>query len=134
MPFGKVDTEPVYLTQMKDLLKRHPKTHDHLGPHRPRADRPSRAGVGGGRRAPPTHLEILDGMLTDPSLRHVDFDISWDEVAKYAVSSPEVDRARGHASSTSTPTDSSSAPTPSRRPARSRTTRSSTCGLRFGSG
>ena len=28
-------------------------------------------------------------MLTDPALAHVDFDISWDEVAKYAVASPE---------------------------------------------
>jgi hypothetical protein len=28
-------------------------------------------------------------MLADPSLAHVHFDISWDEVAKYAVSSPE---------------------------------------------
>ena len=28
-------------------------------------------------------------MLDDPTLRHVSFDISWDEVAKYVVSSPE---------------------------------------------
>jgi hypothetical protein len=28
-------------------------------------------------------------MLADPSLRHVNFDISWDEVAKYAVATPE---------------------------------------------
>ncbi len=28
-------------------------------------------------------------MLEDPTLSHVDFDISWDEVAKYAVASPE---------------------------------------------
>jgi hypothetical protein len=28
-------------------------------------------------------------MIADPSLSHVYFDISWDEVAKYAVSSPE---------------------------------------------
>jgi len=39
---------------------------------------------------PPTHLQILEGMLTDPALGHVAFDISWDEVAKYAVSAPEV--------------------------------------------
>jgi hypothetical protein len=32
-------------------------------------------------------------MLTDPSLSHVAFDISWDEVAKYAVASPQsIDR------------------------------------------
>ena len=28
-------------------------------------------------------------MLTDPALDHVYFDISWDEVAKYAVATPE---------------------------------------------
>jgi len=28
-------------------------------------------------------------MLTDPSLSHVSFDISWDEVAKYAIATPE---------------------------------------------
>ena len=28
-------------------------------------------------------------MLTDPAFAHVSFDISWDEVAKYAVATPE---------------------------------------------
>jgi hypothetical protein len=28
-------------------------------------------------------------MIKDPAFRHVNFDISWDEVAKYAVASPE---------------------------------------------
>jgi predicted TIM-barrel fold metal-dependent hydrolase len=28
-------------------------------------------------------------MLEDPKLKHLNFDISWDEVAKYAVASPE---------------------------------------------
>ena len=51
MPFGKIDTEPVYLRQMKALLTRHPKTtiiwaHTGSGSHRP-----PRTGVGGGRRA-----------------------------------------------------------------------------------
>ena len=32
-------------------------------------------------------------MINDPTLAHVYYDISWDEVAKYAVSSPEsIDR------------------------------------------
>jgi predicted TIM-barrel fold metal-dependent hydrolase len=90
MPFGKVDTEPIYLTQMKDLLKRHPKStiiwaHTGLG----RIVRPVQVSAEAAERTP-THLQILEGMLNDPSLRHVAFDISWDEVAKYAVSSPEV--------------------------------------------
>ena len=28
-------------------------------------------------------------MVTDPGLRHAGFDISWDEVGKYAIASPE---------------------------------------------
>jgi predicted TIM-barrel fold metal-dependent hydrolase len=90
VPFGKLDTEPVYLAQMKALLKRHPKAaiiwaHTGLG----RIVRPVQVSAGAAER-PPTHLEILAGMLADPALAHVVFDISWDEVAKYAVSSPEV--------------------------------------------
>jgi hypothetical protein len=89
MPFGKVDTEPVYLTQMKGLLKRHPKTtiiwaHTGLG----RIVRPVQVSAEAAERTP-THLQILEGLLNDRSLGHVVFDISWDEVAKYAVSSPE---------------------------------------------
>jgi hypothetical protein len=90
MPFGKIDTAPVYLAQTKALLKRHPKAsiiwaHTGLG----RIVRPVQVSAEAAER-PPTHLEILEGMLTDPALSHVAFDISWDEVAKYAVSSPEV--------------------------------------------
>ena len=36
--------------------------------------------------------EIVESILSDPTLSHVYFDISWDEVAKYAVSSPEAIR------------------------------------------
>ncbi|MEN8131249.1 MAG: hypothetical protein ABFS45_13860, partial [Pseudomonadota bacterium] len=37
----------------------------------------------------PEHIRIVEEMLTDPALNHVYFDISWDEVAKYAVAMPE---------------------------------------------
>jgi hypothetical protein len=89
MPFGKVDAEPVYLTQTQALLKRHPNAaiiwaHTGLG----RIVRPVQVSAEAAER-PPTHLEILEGVLKDPSLRHVVFDISWDEVAKYAITSPE---------------------------------------------
>jgi hypothetical protein len=91
MPFGKVDQEPIYLAQMKALLKRHPKAsiiwaHTGLG----RIVRPAQ--VSGGVEAterPPLHVEIVESIVKDPAMRHVNFDISWDEVAKYAVSSPE---------------------------------------------
>jgi hypothetical protein len=90
MPFAKTDAEPVYLSQMKALLKRHPKTtiiwaHTGLG----RIVHPVKVSAEAAERTP-THLDIVDGILDDPALRHVSFDISWDEVAKYAVSSPEV--------------------------------------------
>ena len=91
MPFAKTDAEPVYLTQTKALLKRHPKTviiwaHTGLG----RVVHPVQlsAAAGAAERSP-NHIEIIEQMLSDPALSHLYFDISWDEVAKYAVRTPE---------------------------------------------
>jgi hypothetical protein len=92
MPFAKAGAEPVYLTQMKDLLRRHPKTTiiwAHLGLGRVVHPVQAQASASTTERNP-THGEIVEAMLNDPTLGHVYFDISWDEVAKYAVSSPEV--------------------------------------------
>src|SRR4051794_27638633 len=89
MPFAKTDTEPVYLTQMKALLKRHPRTAiiwAHLGLGR--VVHPVQVSAEAAERNP-TYLQIVDAMLNDPALRHVSFDISWDEVAKYAVATPD---------------------------------------------
>jgi hypothetical protein len=36
----------------------------------------------------PGHIGLIEGILADPSLAHVNFDISWDEVAKYVVATP----------------------------------------------
>jgi hypothetical protein len=89
VPFAKTNAEPVYLSQMKALLKRHQGAtiiwaHIGLG----RIVHPVQASAEAAER-PPTQLEIVEAMIADPELRHVNFDISWDEVAKYAVSSPE---------------------------------------------
>jgi hypothetical protein len=89
MPFAKADTEPVYLTQMKALLRRHPKAtiiwaHVGLG----RIVHPVQTSAESAERAP-TQFELVEAMLKDPTLAHVSFDISWDEVAKYAVASPQ---------------------------------------------
>ena len=70
-------------------------------------------------------------MLTDPALAHVVFDISWDEVAKYAVSSPDTS-ARVAAMLNRFRIGSCSAPTPWRPRARRPITGSSTCGRQFG--
>jgi predicted TIM-barrel fold metal-dependent hydrolase len=90
MPFAKTDVEPVYLTQTKALLRRHPKStviwaHTGLG----RVVRPTQVSADAAERSP-NHLQILEEMLADPGLAHVSFDISWDEVAKYAVARPDV--------------------------------------------
>ena len=89
VPFAKTDAQPVYLDQMKALLRRHPKTtiiwaHIGLG----RIVHPVRVSAESAERSA-THVGMVEAMLDDPSLRHVSFDISWDEVAKYAIASPE---------------------------------------------
>jgi hypothetical protein len=89
MPFAKTDAEPVYLAQMKALLRRHPKTSiiwAHLGLGR--IVHPVQVSADAAERSP-SQMQIVEAMLTDPGLRHVAFDISWDEVAKYAVASPQ---------------------------------------------
>jgi Amidohydrolase len=89
VPFAKADAEPAYLTQMKALLRRHPKTtiiwaHVGLG----RIVHPIQISAEAAERNP-TQFAIVEAMLTDPAFAHVSFDISWDEVAKYAVATPE---------------------------------------------
>ena len=91
MPFAKTGAEPVYLTQMKDLLRRHPKTTiiwAHLGLGRVVHPVEGQASTGPAERSP-RFKEIVDSILRDPNYSHVYFDISWDEMAKYAVSTPE---------------------------------------------
>jgi hypothetical protein len=89
MPFARQNAEPVYLAQMKALLARHPRAaiiwaHVGLG----RIVHPVQSSAESAERSP-TQMEIVEAMLTDPALRHVHFDISWDEVAKYAVATPD---------------------------------------------
>ncbi len=70
---------PIYLEPMKEVLKRHPKTTI-IWAH-----------VGMGRVIRPVkdHGAIVSQILADPTMSHVNFDISWSEVAKYLTSSPE---------------------------------------------
>ena len=94
MPFAKQGTEPVYLAQMKDLLRRHRDAtiiwaHMGLG----RVVSPVRTGASASAtERNPNFGEIVEGMLKDPTLSHVSFDISWDEVAKYLLATPETTR------------------------------------------
>ncbi len=93
VPIAKPNAEPVYLTQMKDLLRRHQQTtiiwaHIGLG----RIVHPvgyGSASTSESSDRPPNHIEIVKAILDDPEFSHVYFDISWDEVAKYIVRTPE---------------------------------------------
>jgi predicted TIM-barrel fold metal-dependent hydrolase len=91
MPFARQGAAPAYLEQMKALLKRHPKTTiiwAHIGLGRIVHPVTPSAAVAAAERSP-GQLGIVEDILTDPAFRHVSFDISWDEVAKYAIASPE---------------------------------------------
>jgi predicted TIM-barrel fold metal-dependent hydrolase len=76
MPFAKDGTEPIYLGQLKALFRRHPR-NTFIWAH-----------TGLGRIVHPVenHAQMVRAIVEDPGLRHVNFDISWTEVAKYLVS------------------------------------------------
>jgi predicted TIM-barrel fold metal-dependent hydrolase len=91
MPFAKAGAEPVYLTQMKDLLRRHPNTTiiwAHIGLGRIVRPVEGQATEDTAERSS-AYQEIVEQLVSDPTLNHVYYDISWDEVAKYAIASPE---------------------------------------------
>jgi len=71
--------QPIYLSQMQSLIKRHPKTII-IWAH---------TGVGRVVRPLKGHAAILESMLKDPAFANLYFDISWTEVAKYIVATSE---------------------------------------------
>lgn len=79
VPFAKEGVEPAYAKRIKALFRRHPRTTI-IWAH-----------IGVGRIIRPIKDQgaIVEDIINDPELRHVHFDISWDEVAKYVVSTPE---------------------------------------------
>jgi hypothetical protein len=82
-PFAKEGSPPAYLEQIKALFKRHPNA-TFIWAH-----------IGVGRIIRPIKAQgaLIEEMLKDPAFNHVNFDISWDEVAKYAVATPESTKA-----------------------------------------
>lgn len=78
-PFSPNKEIPLYLKQTVELFKRHPKTKI-IWAH-----------TGVGRVVQPLegHLALMEYILKDPKMAHVNFDISWSEVAKYIVATPE---------------------------------------------
>ena len=78
-PMAAQGSEPVFLDQMKDLFRRHPRTTI-IWAH---------TGVGRVVRPINNHIGMIESIVSDPAFNHVYFDISWDEVAKYVVATPE---------------------------------------------
>src|SRR5664279_634760 len=79
MPYPKTGQEPYMLKQLGQLFRRHSNTTI-IWAH-----------MGLGRVVQPVQdqLRIIDMALSDSALKHVNIDISWNEVAKYIVASPE---------------------------------------------
>jgi Amidohydrolase len=79
VPFPKPDQEPYVVLQIRDLFKRHPRTTT-IWAH---------VGVGRVVRPMKEQAALIERALRNPELSHLYIDISWDEVAKYAVATPE---------------------------------------------
>ena len=79
MPFPKPGQEPYQVVQLRDLFKRHPKT--------------TSSGRTAASAASSTPSRTRSGSSSarsrTPSSTHLYIDISWDEVAKYLVATPE---------------------------------------------
>ena len=81
-PFAKDGEPPVWLSQLKALFDRHPR-NTIIWAH---------TGLGRVIQPVENHIGMLEDLLNDPDFKNLCFDISWDEVAKYALSSPETIR------------------------------------------
>ena len=79
MPFPKPGQDPYQIVQLRDLFLRHPKTSI-IWAH---------AGLGRVVHPVEHQLAILERILDNPALSHVNIDLSWDEVGKYVVATPE---------------------------------------------
>jgi predicted TIM-barrel fold metal-dependent hydrolase len=81
-PYPRKGEAAIFFKQFRDLLERHPK-NSIIWAH-----------TGLGRVVQPVgnHITMVEDLLEDPAFRRVCFDISWDEVAKYVVATPEATR------------------------------------------
>jgi predicted TIM-barrel fold metal-dependent hydrolase len=79
MPFPRPGQDPYLAAQLRDVVKRHPKTTV-IWAH---------AGLGRIVHPIKDQLGIMERGLNDPGLKHLYIDLSWDEVAKYVVATPD---------------------------------------------
>jgi len=79
MPFPRPNQDPYLVTKLKELFLRHADTTI-IWAH---------VGLGRVVRPVENQLAMVERMLKNPEMKHVCFDISWDETAKYLVKTPE---------------------------------------------
>ena len=79
VPFAKESSQPAYLDEMKALFRRHRNTTI-IWAH---------TGMGRIVRPVKNHAANIAAIISDQEFNHVYFDISWNEVAKYIVATPE---------------------------------------------
>jgi len=82
VPFAKESSQPAYLDEMKALFRRHRNTTI-IWAH---------TGMGRIVRPVNNHAANIAAIISDQEFNHVYFDISWNEVAKYIVATPESTR------------------------------------------
>ena len=83
VPFPKPGQDPYMVVQLRELVARHPRTTliwAHMG-------------LGRVVHPVPDQLAILERGLANPDHANLHVDISWDEVAKYLLATPETTRA-----------------------------------------
>ena len=79
VPFPKPEQEPYQMEQLRALLLGHPRTTI-IWAH---------AGLGRIVHPMKDQVALIERALTNPGLRHLYIDLSWDEVAKYLQATPE---------------------------------------------
>lgn len=83
MPFPRPNQDPYLVAKLKELFLRHSDTKI-IWAH---------VGLGRVVRPVENQLAMVERILTKPELKHVCFDISWDETAKYLAGTPETAKA-----------------------------------------
>ena len=83
MPFPRAGQDPYLVVKLKQLFRRHPNTVI-IWAH---------VGLGRVVRPVENQLAMVERMLRSPDLKHVCFDISWDETAKYLAGSSRATNA-----------------------------------------
>jgi hypothetical protein len=81
VPFAKPGQEPYQVTQLYALFRRHPDTTI-IWAH---------CGLGRVVRPIANQVELVERALSNPELKHLHIDISWDEVAKYLQATPDAE-------------------------------------------